>query len=406
MIPTSTEVPTQAPQRSTVPGVSRDQIPVLGFRNYWYPLTFSKQIKKRPTKVTALGDDIVLFRDPTTGKVHALADRCLHRGASLSLGRIYYQGTLTCAYHGWTYDGEGRLVAVLSEGPDCPLVGRIRTRMYPTEEFRGLIWIWMGEGSPVPLEEDLPPELRDPANALFTAVQVWNANWRVITENTDGYHAPILHRRSLPRTLYMDWVAWRKTGIRETEDGKGIVLLSWVAPESGEFPGLGKWPRIAWWETLAKKVFRAQMARGIPTTLPDGKQAYITEDIHLPGWRRVRVRKHTVFVEWAVPIDERSTRHFLWDVINTSGTRGKLEAGFVQLKVWGFRYLVYPLYWKWAYNKQYVGQDQWILESLKEGPERLQANDIGVVAWRRLASKARDVKRSAEEHVARDLSLS
>ena len=79
-------------------------------------------------------------------------------------------------------------------------------------------------------------------------------------------------------------------------------------------------------------------------------------------------------------------------MINTSGARGKLEVLKVQLKVWAFRYFIYPVYWKWAYNKQYVGQDKRVLEGLKEGPERLQSNDIGIVAWRRLAAKSRDAE--------------
>jgi len=375
-------------------GVSRDQIPALGYRNYWYPAVASKVVRCKPVQAKLLGEDIALFRDALTGKVHAFYDRCPHRGALLSQGRIHYPSTLSCSYHGWTFDTSGKLVAVLSEGPDCPLAGKVHVRTYPVEEFRGLVWIWMGDQPPVQLDEDLPPELRDRATATFMDVQVWNANWRVVTENTDGYHAPILHRRSIPRTLYMDWVAWRKIGVVETEDGKGLIFVSWNAPETADYPGLGKWPKSAWWERLARKLFHARMSRGTPITVADGRQGFITEDIHLPGWRRVRVRRRTVFLEWAVPIDERTTRHYLWDVIRTSDIQGKLEAIKVQVKIWTFRNFVYPFYWKWAYNKQYVGQDRRVLETLKEGPERLQSNDVGVVAWRRLSVKSRDAEGS------------
>ncbi len=377
-------------------GVSRDQVPALGYRNYWYPAIPSKKIARRPVQMKILGDDVVIFRDAVQGELYAFHDRCPHRGASLSQGRFYYPGTLTCSYHGWTFDTSGKLVAVLSEGPDCPLVGKVQLRTYPVEEFRGLVWIWMGDQEPARLHEDLPPELQNSNCEIFMDVQNWNANWRIVTENTDGYHAPILHRRSLPRTLYMDWVAWRKTGIIETEDGKGLVLISFNAPESAEFPGLGKWPRLAWWERAAKKMFRARMSRGASTTLPDGREAYITEDIHLPGWRRVRVRRQTVFLEWAVPIDATTTRHFLWDVIDASEATGRLGAMIIRLKIGMFRWLVYPIYWRWAYNKRYVGQDRNVLESIKEGPERLQSNDIGIVAWRRLASKSRDARGASE----------
>jgi nitrite reductase/ring-hydroxylating ferredoxin subunit len=403
MVTTNSATPIAAPEKTAVAGVSREQIPALGYRNYWYPAIASKKVGVRPAQVKLLGTDVALFRDAQTGKVHALEDRCPHRGALLSHGRIYYPSTLTCSYHGWTFDTSGKLVAVLSEGPECPLAGKVQVRSFPVEEYRGLVWLWMGEQTPVKLEDDLPPELRDPTTATFMDVQLWSANWRIVTENTDGYHAPILHRRSLPRTLYMDWVAWRKIGVVEMEDGKGLIFVSWNAPQTADYPGLGKWPQNTWWETAARKIFRARMSRGTPMTLPDGRQAFVTEDIHLPGWRRVRVRQRTVFLEWAVPIDEKTTRHFLWDVINTSDLQGKIEALKVRLKICTFRNLIYPIYWKWAYNKKYVGQDKWILEGLKEGPERLQSNDIGIIAWRRLAAKSRDAEGStpAAAHASR-----
>ena len=40
--------------------------------------------------------------------VHALPDRCPHRGVPLSLGKEEFPGTVTCPYHGWTYRLDGR----------------------------------------------------------------------------------------------------------------------------------------------------------------------------------------------------------------------------------------------------------------------------------------------------------
>lgn len=367
----------------------RDQVPVLGYRNYWYPAVESKVVKNLPIRLKILGDAVVLFRDSRTNSIHILPDRCPHRGSSLSHGKLYYPGTLTCRYHGWTFDGGGKLVAVLSEGPECPLVGTVKLKVYPAEEFRGFIWVWMGEGAPVPFVDDLPPEFRDPTTEIFTTIEDWNTNWRLVTENTDGYHAPILHRRSLPRTLYMDWVAWRKTDYIETEDGLGVVYLSLTGEPTAEFPGLGTWPQPTWWERAAKKFFGARIAIGTPIKLPDGRQAWITEDVHLPGWRRVRVRIHTVFLEWAVPIDENTTRHFMWDVIETKQAKTPRQKALMRFRVWRFRHIVFPYWWRWAYNRCYVGQDRALLEGIVHGPEWLQANDKGMLAWRRLAPRAR-----------------
>src|ERR1700685_915274 len=132
-------------------------IPKLGFENYCYPGVPSGDGKARPTAVRLLGRDIVLFRDG--GKLFALDDRCPHRGVKLSAGKCEYagSGTISCPYHGWTFDGaSGQLLAALMEGPESPLTRKVSVRTYPVREFAGLIWIWPGEMEPVTLEDDVP----------------------------------------------------------------------------------------------------------------------------------------------------------------------------------------------------------------------------------------------------------
>lgn len=376
-------------QISTPAAGSIDQVPVLGYRNYWYPALPSRDLGKKPKHVKMLGDDIVFFRHRETGAAFAMADRCPHRNASLADGNIFFPGTLSCPYHGWTFNTDGALVAVLTEGPDCPMVGQVKQRTYPVRDHRGFIWAWMGDGEPVPLEDDLPPEISDPASTLFWNVEEWNANWRPVTENTDGYHAPILHYNSMPRTLFMNWVAWRRTTHVESDDGLGLIFAETDGEDATSYPGLGDWPQHPAWKRFAKKLLRAKTPRGRPIDLPGGKTGRITEDVHLPGWRRVRVRIQTVLVLWAVPIDEHTTRHFLWDVVLQNPDRGAIGQALTRLRLCLFRYLIYPTWWRWAYNKRYVGQDQAVLESLYDGPEYFQGNDSGILAWRRLAARAR-----------------
>jgi phenylpropionate dioxygenase-like ring-hydroxylating dioxygenase large terminal subunit len=385
----------EAPQGRQKATSSMDRVPALGYRNYWYPALQSHEVKSKPVHLKMLGDDIVFFRDAATGAAHAMADRCPHRNASLSLGKSHYPGTLTCPYHGWTFNLKGDLVAVLSEGPKCAMVGKVQQRVYPVEEFRGFLWVWMGDMAAVPLSEDLPPELNDLGTSLFTDVQVWKANWRVVTENTDGYHAPILHLESMPRTLYMDWVSWRKITHAKTDDGLGVIHVEIDSADTDEFPGLGVWPKIPNWKRAAKNFFGAKVGHGRRITLPDGRTGSITEDIHLPGWRRVQVRVMTTFVEWAVPIDEHTTRHVLWDVVHADKNAGPVRRMMKAARLALFRYLIYPTYWRWAYNKKYVGQDKDVLESMYQGPEYLQANDAGILAWRKLSERARGYKRGS-----------
>ena len=55
--------------------------------NFWYVADQSQNITESPVKKKMLGQNFVLFRD-TTGKVHCLSDVCVHRGGSLSGGKL------------------------------------------------------------------------------------------------------------------------------------------------------------------------------------------------------------------------------------------------------------------------------------------------------------------------------
>ena len=135
-------------------------LPLFGFRNYWYPIIESRRVRNGPVSVRILGEDIVLF--PTKdGKVAALVDRCPHRGVMLSRGRILFPGTLSCGYHGWTFNGQGECLAAIVEGPDSRVPGKVHVRAYPTEERFGIVWAFLGEGDPPPHGAVLQPRLRD-----------------------------------------------------------------------------------------------------------------------------------------------------------------------------------------------------------------------------------------------------
>src|SRR5258708_32245485 len=62
-----------------------ERLLTLGLRNLWYPVAPSWMVREAPVGLTRLGERIVVGRD-AAGQVHALEDRCPHRGARLSLG--------------------------------------------------------------------------------------------------------------------------------------------------------------------------------------------------------------------------------------------------------------------------------------------------------------------------------
>ncbi len=110
----------------------------------WYAVCQTKDLARgKPLARTILEEPIVLFRG-ADGTATALIDRCLHRNAALSAGKVR-DGCIVCPYHGWTYDAEGTLVRVPSEGPDAVSSRRLRAERFPVREQEGLVWVWMGD---------------------------------------------------------------------------------------------------------------------------------------------------------------------------------------------------------------------------------------------------------------------
>src|SRR5437879_12204501 len=130
-------------------------------RTFWWPIYRSQDLPAgRAVPVKILGEDLTVYRGEG-GSVHVIAFRCAHRGTQLSTGWV--EGDeLRCFYHGWKYGPDGQCTEQPAE-PE-PFCNRIRIRSYPTEDYLGLIFAYMGEGDP----PELPrfPELEDEDDGL------------------------------------------------------------------------------------------------------------------------------------------------------------------------------------------------------------------------------------------------
>jgi vanillate O-demethylase monooxygenase subunit len=81
-----------------------------------------------PTSATVGGLGIVLFRGQN-GRVCAFLNRCPHRGRPLADGSVV-DGILTCRYHGWAFNDEGRCIRipglrVVGSGCDVPTIAMV-----------------------------------------------------------------------------------------------------------------------------------------------------------------------------------------------------------------------------------------------------------------------------------------
>lgn len=365
------------PFKESVPEID---IPALGLRNYWYPAIAQWRLGRNPKAITLLGEKIVLFRDG--GKVYALADRCSHRGAPLSMGKCLYRGsgTLSCPYHGWTFDGgTGKLVAKLMEGGESPLPARAAVKSYPIHEHAGFIWLFVGDMDPVPFSTDLPECIAD--DSKWFSISNWRTykcNWRLVMDNlAHDQHAPFLHRDS-PELLFQPIFKHATRNSTELlEDGTGIGHHATHGVHVTNYEGLGPFPppQEAWYRMLKPSGRGKDMDGASAANAKFGlkfRHMNMLPSIALIG----RPSGNFFTCRLVTPIDEETTILYNFNLFRR---RGSIIALLNSLK-WVF--------WSsWAHDWLFSDQDKFVVERIRPGPELLSKTDVGLAAWRWFMSR-------------------
>ncbi|QRG08394.1 aromatic ring-hydroxylating dioxygenase subunit alpha [Xanthobacter dioxanivorans] len=136
---------------------------------------------------------VVLFRD-AAGQVAAMEDRCPHRFAPLSRGRLAGDRVI-CGYHGLEFDARGACVRNPHLSGKVPAAAKVRT--FPVVERHSGLWIWLGEEIP---DSTLIPDYSILSEAAPEAVTrrdhfVMNVPFELIVDNIlDCSHGNFLHR--------------------------------------------------------------------------------------------------------------------------------------------------------------------------------------------------------------------
>lgn len=172
-------------------------------KNQWYAVLYSKQIKPgRLTGAVRLGEKLAFWRARTTGKVSCIADKCPHRGASISAGKIH-EGHPQCPFHGLEFDGNGKCLLIPGNGKQTPIPENFHTKSYRTEEKAGMIWIFWSEilGAddedsafpPLPFFEDI-----DDSFTYKDWIDPWLCHYsRCIENQLDVLHLPFVHHNTI-----------------------------------------------------------------------------------------------------------------------------------------------------------------------------------------------------------------
>ena len=368
----------------------RDSIPPLGLREYWYPAMPANKVKNKPCYWVMLGEEMVFFRDKQ-GEVVALWDFCPHRGASLSdPDNWHFPGYISCPYHGATFDGKGECVAFITEGPDSKMVGRLRARVYPTRTLKGWVFVWMGRGEPVPVEEDVPPEFFRDDLSLFSSYTYWQTNWLLAIENhSDAHNAFYVHRNCWNVLLGLS-TGRNRTPLGPTSEvvNGGLRAIysnqDYYADADGNlpyqmyYPGVDAyWPKHRWrqlWVPLVKRIFKTG-----PRRKHHGSAEWQLGH-HMPSIVRTGGGNTRV----SVPVKANVSRivHFYFP---------PKRAGLAGLFTWLYYALSYnPLHYNFS-----SADDGAASQCRFWAPEHLSPTDSQVVVLRRMiADQSRDVVRA------------
>jgi pheophorbide a oxygenase len=137
----------QAEPSTSAPGSGEKFV----WRDHWYPVSLVEDLDPRvPTPFQLLNRDLVIWKDPNSGEWVALDDRCPHRLAPLSEGRIDETGCLQCSYHGWSFDGSGACTKIPQAAPEGLEARAVRSpracaTKFPTLLSQGLLFVWPDE---------------------------------------------------------------------------------------------------------------------------------------------------------------------------------------------------------------------------------------------------------------------
>lgn len=365
-----------------------------GFINHWYPALFSEELAEDAVEgIQICGIPIVLRR--VDGKIYALKDRCIHRGVRLSQKPMCFnKETITCWYHGFTFDLDDGKLSTIVANPDDPLVGTTGLTTYPVQELAGMIFVFVREddypdADVPPLAHDLPirfpenserfphplwpaaPSLLDEGAVALGLHRTGQSNWRIACENGfDNAHI-LVHKdntivHALDWTLPLGILPDHEEPITPIEDEDGPKgMMQWLFTE--------RWKPVLENDKLGLKV------EGL-----NGR--FYRTSVVLPGCLMVEnwPEDHVVQYEWYVPISDDLYEY--WEVMvrvcDTQEDRAKFKSRFdlvyMPLCIRGFNDC--DLHAREAMEEFYADGTGW-------DDEQLVATDISPIMWRKLASR-------------------
>jgi vanillate O-demethylase monooxygenase subunit len=167
-------------------------------KNCWYMAAWDHElIDGKLLARTILEEPMLLYRGES-GRAVALDNRCCHRGAKLSNGRMEGDD-IRCMYHGLKFDPTGKCIQI--PGQDNIPKG-LGVRSYPVVEKQNIVWVWMGEAAKA--DPSLILDIEYLGNPKWRGVpdyMHYDADYRLIVDNlSDFAHLAFVHTKTLGGT--------------------------------------------------------------------------------------------------------------------------------------------------------------------------------------------------------------
>lgn len=289
-------------------------------KNTWYVAAWADELSDQSLLARQIiGERVVLFRDPDNSPV-ALIDRCSHRFAPLSMGRLE-GGCVECPYHGFRFNSSGDCVH--NPHGDGRIPARAGIRAFPVVERHNAIWIWMGDAEKadadsIPAFEHMNPD----AFYIGTGSMQVAGHYELETDNIMDlshiefvhpmFSSPAVSKGAVTHEIDGDCV-WSKRDIDNDETPPDFIRQVFNAPEGP----VDRWLHVHWQAPANMTLYAGGIASGQPR-----EQAHVSVQSH-----------------WFTPETEQSTHYFyaatVPRMIGPAGeeiVKGQIEALYAPFK--------------------------------------------------------------------------
>ena len=200
----------------TDPDIYRQELETLFYRGHWVYAALDVEIPNPGDfKRTRIGErDVVIVRD-RHGTIHAVENRCAHRGVQFCQKDDGNAKTFVCPYHQWSYDLSGNLIGVpFRKGfrqSDDRVVGGMpadfalndfNLTKLKVEVYEGLVFVSF-DHDVEPFADYVGSDIKAYIDRIFKgrklkllgySRQRIPGNWKLMMENIkDPYHPGLLH---------------------------------------------------------------------------------------------------------------------------------------------------------------------------------------------------------------------